>query len=87
MLYHGTVCCQNQNLSGKQKGKKAVKQEELLEVPKGWKEPGITMEQNPRGMVSESSFATLFPKYREAYISDCWPLVKKTLADHVCIIF
>lgn len=70
-------------LSGKQKGKKTVNQEELLEVPDGWKEPGISKEQNPHGVVSESSFATLFPKYRENYINECWPLVKKTLGDHV----
>jgi hypothetical protein len=81
-------CCQNSKFCsflflGKQKGKKSVNQEELLEVPKGWKEPGITKEENPHGMVSESSFATLFPKYKEAYINECWPLVKKTLADHV----
>nr|XP_011412443.1 KRR1 small subunit processome component homolog [Crassostrea gigas] len=67
---------------GKQKGKKTVNQEELLEVPDGWKEPGIAKEQNPHGVVSESSFATLFPKYRENYINECWPLVKKTLGDH-----
>ncbi|XP_052694750.1 prolyl 4-hydroxylase subunit alpha-1-like [Crassostrea angulata] len=67
---------------GKQKGKKTVNQEELLEVPDGWKEPGISKEQNPHGVVSESSFATLFPKYRENYINECWPLVKKTLGDH-----
>lgn len=67
---------------GKQKGKKTVNQEELLEVPDGWKEPGISKEQNPNGVVSESSFATLFPKYQENYINECWPLVKKTLGDH-----
>ncbi|XP_062605458.1 prolyl 4-hydroxylase subunit alpha-1-like [Saccostrea cucullata] len=67
---------------GKQKGKKPVNEEDLLEVPEGWKEPGISKDQNPHGMVSESSFATLFPKYREAYINECWPLVKKTLGDH-----
>lgn len=71
------------SVSGKQKGKKTVNQEELLEVPDGWKEPGIAKEQNPHGVVSESSFATLFPKYRENYINECWPLVKKTLGDHV----
>ena len=60
-----------------------MENENLLEVPKGWRDPGISKEDNKHGMVSESSFATLFPKYREKYLKECWPLVKKTLADYV----
>lgn len=63
--------------------KPAVNDEDLLIVPEGWKDPGISKETNPHGMLAESSFATLFPKYREKYLQECWPLVKKTLADHV----
>lgn len=63
-------------------GKKKVQNDSLLEVPKGWKDPGITKEENKHGMLVESSFATLFPKYREKYLRECWPLVKKTLADY-----
>ncbi|ELW70510.1 KRR1 small subunit processome component like protein [Tupaia chinensis] len=40
---------------------------ELLTVPDGWKEPAFSKEDNPRGLLEESSFATLFTQYREAY--------------------
>ncbi|XP_073070983.1 KRR1 small subunit processome component homolog isoform X2 [Manis javanica] len=55
---------------------------ELLTVPDGWKEPAFSKEDNPRGFLEESSFATLFPKYREAYLKECWPLVQKALNEH-----
>ena len=44
--------------------------------------PEFKQEHNPHGLLEESSFATLFPKYRETYLRECWPLVQKILAEH-----
>jgi len=56
--------------------------EDLLEVPEGWQEPGpVGKEENPSGLVAETSFATIFPKYREQYIRESFPLVKKCLSE------
>lgn len=44
--------------------------------------PEFKPEHNPHGLLEESSFATLFPKYRENYLRECWPLVQKALDEH-----
>jgi ribosomal RNA assembly protein len=37
-------------------------------------------EDNPNGgVIDESSFSVLFPQYKEKYIKEVWPLVKKAL--------
>lgn len=33
-------------------------------------------------LLSESSFAILFPRYREKYLRECWPLVKSSLSEY-----
>jgi len=43
---------------------------------------GFKEEDNPNGMLEESKFATLFPKYREKYIREVWPLVQAKLTEY-----
>eukprot|EP00795_Rhopilema_esculentum_P011324 gene11324-21515_t len=47
-----------------------------------WKEEAFTKEDNPHGLLEESAFATLFPKYREKYLQEVWPLVTEKLKEH-----
>ena len=48
-----------------------------------FKEAEFKPEDNPSGgVVDESSFAVLFPQYRERYIKEIFPLVKKALKPY-----
>nr|QBH74094.1 hiv-1 rev binding protein [Brunneria borealis] len=53
-------------------------------VDNAWsmKIPEFRPEDNPHRLLEESSFATLFPRYREHYLRECWPLVKNSLDEH-----
>lgn len=53
--------------------------DEPIENAWGMKIPEFKQNDNPNGLLEESSFATLFPKYREKYLRECWPLVQNTL--------
>ena len=46
-----------------------------------WKVEPFNKEDNPDGLLDESSFATLFPKYREKYLREVWPSVTRALKE------
>ena len=50
-------------------------------IPADWKPEKFTPKDNPHGMLAESTFATLFPRYREKYLRECWPLVKAKMNE------
>jgi ribosomal RNA assembly protein len=48
-----------------------------------WKIEAFTPADNAGGtFAEESSFATLFPKYRQEYLKDVWPLITRALQKH-----
>ncbi|RAL16403.1 KRR1 small subunit processome component [Aspergillus homomorphus CBS 101889] len=48
-----------------------------------WKVEAFNAEDNVAGsFAEESSFATLFPKYREQYLKEAWPLVTRSLEKY-----
>jgi ribosomal RNA assembly protein len=53
-----------------------------------WKIDKFTEADNKGGVfIEESSFATLFPKYREKYLREAWGAVTKALEAHVRFLF
>ncbi|KAI5651285.1 hypothetical protein M9H77_37290 [Catharanthus roseus] len=47
-----------------------------------WKIEKFDPSWNESGMLEVSSFSTLFPQYREKYLQECWPDVKRALKEH-----
>lgn len=47
-----------------------------------WEIQEFKPEDNPSGVLEESSFATLFPQYREKYLQEIWPLVQSALKKY-----
>ena len=47
-----------------------------------WAIPKVTADDPLDAPLEESSFATLFPKYREKYLREVWPLVTRTLKTY-----
>jgi len=47
-----------------------------------WDEPHFTETDNPTGLLETSSFQILFPKYRELYLKQSWPLIVRALTPH-----
>lgn len=50
-----------------------------------WKQDPFTPADNTAGpFAEESSFATLFPKYRELYLKEAWPLITRGASASHC---
>lgn len=72
-----------------QEGGQKKKNHNKYRKDKPWDDPNIDhwkIEEFKPGdmsgpLLEESSFATLFPKYREKYIKEVWPMVKRKLAE------
>ena len=50
-----------------------------------WKIEKWNSEDYP--LVAESSFATLFPKYREKYLQQIWPHVDRKFKEYVSLTY
>ncbi|XP_071531325.1 KRR1 small subunit processome component homolog isoform X2 [Panulirus ornatus] len=72
-----------------QMGDKMAYDEDEEELPQGpvenaWamKIPEFKKGEMKSHLLEESSFSVLFPKYREKYLRECWPLLEKNMTEY-----
>lgn len=73
---------ENENQQGKSKKYRKDKPWDNDPNVDKWKIDPISKEEVKNPFTEESSFAVLFPQYREKYIKEIWPIVKKSLKDY-----
>lgn len=64
---------------GKKKTPKPQTVEDITDNPWRIPIPKFTESDNPTGTIYESTFSLLFPKYREEYMKEYYPIIKKAL--------
>jgi ribosomal RNA assembly protein len=73
----------------------AAKNHKKYRKEKPWDDPTIdhwqvqewSADDLKGSLLEESSFATLFPKYREKYLREVWPIVTKALeVESICLL-
>ena len=74
-------------MSGSESDEEVTQQKNNIRpIENAWslKMPEFKEPENFKGnlILEESSFCTLFPKYREKYLKECWPLLEKCLDTH-----
>eukprot|EP00271_Cylindrocystis_brebissonii_P002740 TRINITY_DN13541_c0_g1_i1.p1 TRINITY_DN13541_c0_g1~~TRINITY_DN13541_c0_g1_i1.p1 ORF type:complete len:463 (+),score=117.46 TRINITY_DN13541_c0_g1_i1:181-1569(+) len=70
------------NAQGKVKGKHDKPKPWDTDDINHWKIEPFDPAWNEGGLLEESSFATLFPQYREKYLREVWPSVTRALKEH-----
>mmetsp|Transcript_12881 Transcript_12881/g.17900 ORF Transcript_12881/g.17900 Transcript_12881/m.17900 type:complete len:381 (-) Transcript_12881:153-1295(-) len=79
---------QDDGVEGDGEGRKKFRRNKKRDMPwddpsiDKWKIEPVTADNPLPPPLEESSFAVLFPKYREKYIREVWPLVSKTLRQY-----
>lgn len=67
------------NAGGREPSNDQVTVEDITDNPWRIPIPKFTEADNPSGTIYESTFSLLFPKYREEYMKEYFPLIKKAL--------